>query len=64
MKDIFYLLFNVVCDNGFFSIVDILLNVGVKVNWEELCFNLFICVCFYGYFVFVKELIKVGVDVN
>lgn len=63
-KDTFYSLFNAACDNGLFSIADILLNAGAKVNREESCSNLLTCACFYGHFVLVKELIKAGADVS
>lgn len=64
MKDKDIILLIIVCKMGYFSVIKILLKVGVDIL---ICdgFKLLIIVVFCeGYICVVKELIKVGVSVN
>lgn len=54
----------IVCFYGYFSIVKMLLNVGVFVNLKFYYWILIVVVSYRGYLCIVEELIKVGVDVN
>lgn len=54
----------IVCFYGYFSIVKVLLNVGVFVNLKFYYWILLVVVSYRGYVCLVEELINVGVFVN
>lgn len=61
----FYKIFlMVVCEMGYVSIVELLINVGVNVNFNDGDKILLIVVCGNGDLNVVEELIKVGFNVN
>lgn len=63
-KDKNNILFIVVCEGGYLSVVEILMKVGVNVNFRDGEKIFFIVVCNSGWYDVVKRLIKVKVEVN